>query len=493
MRQLSPHDAHVLYADTVHANANLSFVQIYDQRTAEGGVLRFKRILEHIAGRLHRSPVFRSKLLRVPLELDYPYWVEDEHFDLEYHVRHIALPKPGDWRQFCIQVSRIHARALDRDRPLWEIYVIEGLDSVAELPVGSFALLTKLHHAVVDPGEANAFVEVLHDLDPRPAPATPPEPWFPQPAPRPLKLLYQGALHTVMSPGRLVGPLKRLAPKAVAFASEWLRPDEAAGTRFNSVVSPHRVFDTRRFLVAEVDRIRTLVPGAGEDEVVLAVCAGGLRRYLEGHGELPATDLAALADLDPPPSGGAAAPGARRIAIGSHLADPIERLRHIHRQMVAARSPRSAARRVPAREAVPKLLPAFTLLRLAAPPSPSYLVGAHLSYFSALLPVADGMGLVIALSRCDGKLIVSPTSCRELMPDPLAFTQCIRDSFQEYLALAPAGAAVPAPAALPGPKSARPRASASGRRSPSALAAGTAATAPRAARAGRPRSTAPRR
>ena len=141
MRQLSGHDASFLYSDTVNANSNATFVQIYDQSTAPGGKVRFKSILAHIETRLHHSPVFRRKLKRVPLELDFPYWVDDEHFDLEYHVRHIALPAPGDWRQFCIQASRIHARALDLNRPLWEIYVIEGLDAFIDLPKGSFALL----------------------------------------------------------------------------------------------------------------------------------------------------------------------------------------------------------------------------------------------------------------------------------------------------------------------------------------------------------------
>ena len=163
MRQLSGHDASFLYADTIHANSNVTFVQIYDQSTAPGGKVRFKTILAHIQSRLHRSPIFRSKLLRVPFEFDDPYWVEDEYFDLEYHVRHIALPKPGDWRQFCIQASRIHARALDLHRPLWEIYVIEGLDSITDLPAGSFALLTKIHHAAIDIESRNEFIEVLHD------------------------------------------------------------------------------------------------------------------------------------------------------------------------------------------------------------------------------------------------------------------------------------------------------------------------------------------
>ena len=102
MTQLSGHDASYVYSDTASANANVSLLHIYDQSTAPGGKLRFKTILAHIESRLDRSPVFRRKLRRVPLEIDYPYWIEDVNFDLEYHVRHIALPKPGDWRQFCI-------------------------------------------------------------------------------------------------------------------------------------------------------------------------------------------------------------------------------------------------------------------------------------------------------------------------------------------------------------------------------------------------------
>jgi hypothetical protein len=127
MRQLSAHDASFLYSDTSHSNSNVTLIQIYDQSTAPGGKVRFKSILAHIESRLSGLPIFRSKLQRVPLDLDLPYWVDDPNFDLEYHVRHIALPKPGDWRQFCIQASRIHSRPLDLNRPLWEIYVVEGL------------------------------------------------------------------------------------------------------------------------------------------------------------------------------------------------------------------------------------------------------------------------------------------------------------------------------------------------------------------------------
>ncbi|MBE0547401.1 MAG: wax ester/triacylglycerol synthase family O-acyltransferase, partial [Rubrivivax sp.] len=177
MSQLSAHDASFLYSETTHSNANVTLIHIYNQSTAPGGTVRFKTILAHIAGRLDRLPILRQKLRRVPLDLDFPYWVDDEQFDLEYHVRHIALPKPGDWRQFCIQASRIHDRPLDLNRPLWEIYVIEGLDGFLDLPVGSFALLTKIHHAAIDVENGNQITMLLHDLSATPPAPAPPAPW----------------------------------------------------------------------------------------------------------------------------------------------------------------------------------------------------------------------------------------------------------------------------------------------------------------------------
>lgn len=471
MRQLSGHDASFLYADTIHANANVTFVQIYDQSTVPGGKLRFKDILAHIQSRLYRSPIFRSKLLRVPLELDHPYWVEDEFFDLEYHVRHIALPKPGDWRQFCIQASRIHARALDLHRPLWEIYVIEGLDSITDLPPGSFALLTKIHHAAIDVESRNEFVEVLHDTTRRPPKPAPPAPWFPQRAPGPFELLARAGINAAFTPWRLAAPLLRAMPTVVAFARDVLHPEhQPAATRFNAVVSPHRVFDTRRFPLGEFERIRALVPGATVNDAVLAVCSGGLRRYLEAHAELPRTDLTAVVPLcikaERGPSG-----TSRRIRFGTSIADPVARLAWIHGQT-------SAQEPVPEEPGMP--LPACTITHVPGPPVPVYLHGARMTYFSAILPIADGMGLVFAVSDYDARINVSPTSCRELMPDPQAFTQCVRGSFQEYLALA---------GARPRPR----RASAAGTRNPSARSARTGATPLPAAKAGRRRSTAPRR
>ncbi|MEI7444854.1 MAG: wax ester/triacylglycerol synthase family O-acyltransferase [Burkholderiales bacterium] len=541
MRQLRGPDARFLYADSGHANANVTLVHIYDPSTAPGGRVRFKQILAHIEARLHRSPVFRRRLLRVPLELDYPYWIEDERFDLEYHVRHIALPAPGDWRQFCIQASRIHARPLDLSRPLWEIHVIEGLHGLLGLPEGSFALLTKVHHAAIDLEDGSELTMLLHDTvaDP-PAPA-PPEPWFPESPPGTLSLLARSVVRNALSPIRLARPLAtlatRLAPAAASLVSEvMMRPDAIPVTRFNAIVSPHRVFETRRFPLADFRRIRDLVEGATVNDAVLAVCAGGLRRYLARSGELPDASLVAIAPTSL--RGADDEDGARtelallRAELGTQLEDPIERLAFLRRQ--AAES-EAYGRAVPASELTdvqrhtPALTLAFaakllggatagagrraplahcTIVNVPGPSVPLYLGGARMTYFSAIMPIADGMGLVFAVTSYDGMLIVSPTACREQVPDPGVLAQCVRDSFQEYLALADArtaptkrsrrATAAPAPAAATAPAARRVRsaprtASASGTASPAGPAGRTAATRPPAARAARRRSTSPAR
>ena len=523
MRQLNGLDASFLYSDSAHANSNVTLIHIYDQSTAPGGKVRFKSILRHIESRLHRSAVFRQKLLRVPLELDYPYWIEDEHFDLEYHVRHIALPKPGDWRQFCIQVSRIHARPLDLGRPLWEIYVIEGLDAFLDLPAGSFALITKVHHAAIDVEHGSELSVLLHDTSPEPAHPEPPAPWFPQRPPGTLRLMARGALRTAVSPLRLARPLvralSRAAPAVLSLASKaLLHPQRMPAVRFNSIVSPHRVFETRRFELEEFREVRSLVEGSTINDVVLAVCGGALRRYLAAHGELPEASLAALAPFyvrdpegDHPPEF-----SWLRVLLGTDRADPIERLRFIHEQTVSseavsqaigARELTDIGRHTPAATLAltSKLLSraAFgtgaraplancTITNVPGPAVPLYLNGARMTYFSAIMPIADGMGLVFAVTSYDDKIIVSPTSCREQMPDPEAFAQCVRDSFQELLAVARANAGARPPPSAPDAIARRAprRSSASGTAGRTRRSAGKGATPPAAATADRRRSTA---
>ncbi len=521
MRQLSAHDAGFLYSDTSHSNANVTLIQIYDQSTAPGGKVRFKSILAHIESRLAELPLFRSKLQHVPLNLDHPYWIDDPNFDIEYHVRHIALPKPGDWRQFCIQASRIHARPLDLSRPLWEIYVVEGLDSLLELPAGSFALLTKVHHAAVDAAGGSRIAMLLHDITPNVVAPTPPRPWFPQRAPSGLSLLARSWLNTMLSPLELRTPLARKAADslraAYTFAGDLLlRPQQLAATRFNSVVSAHRVFDTRRFMVEEFEAISRLVERATVGDAVLAVCGGALRSHLQSLGELPETGLSAIAPVYAPVKGALADRSPQlswlRVQLGTEIEDPVQRLAAVRAQTAAlgvaaddalagAQGHHAAAATLALSGKMQGLLvqgsaryaPAAscTIANVSGPDVPLYLNGARMTYFSAIMPISDGMGLVFAVTRYDGRIIVSPTSCRELLPDPEGFTQQLRDSFQDYLALARAAQAPKAAASVS--RSARPRASASGSASRARSPGGKAATVPRAARGGRPRSAAPAR
>jgi WS/DGAT/MGAT family acyltransferase len=469
MRQLRGQDARFVYVESGHANSNITLVHIYDPSTAAGGRVRFKGFLKHIESRLHLSPIFRQKLLRVPLELDYPYWIEDERFDLEYHVRHVALPKPGDWRQFCIQASRIHARPLDMTRPLWEIYLVEGLDSFLDLPADSFAVLTKIHHAAIDEKGGAEITTLLHDTTPQPPHPEPPEPWFPESPPGAISLLARAALHNIVQPLMLAAPLTRavrdLTPAILGSLREvWFHPERLPITRFNAEVSPHRVFETRRFTLEEFKCVRSLVPGSTINDAVLAVCGGALRRYLETHGELPGPSLVSIAPLSIRNADqGASSPAGlsmMRVPLGTDVEDPVRRLRSIHRHTSSAADIRQA---VGAKELtdITKHAPATTLAlsaRLLAdttigigqhapvasctitnvpgPAVPLYFNGARMTYFSAIMPISDGMGLVFAVTSYDGRLLISATSCREQIPDPEFFALCIRESFQEYLELA---------------------------------------------------------
>jgi WS/DGAT/MGAT family acyltransferase len=524
MRQLNTNDALFLASESAHGSSNVSLVQIYDPSTAPEGRLRFKSILALVESRLHLSPIFRQKIRPVPFGLDAPYWIDDEQFDLEYHVRNIALPKPGDWRQFCIQASRIHARPLDPNRPLWEIYVIEGLDSLLDLPKNSFALLTKLHHAAIDVEHGTEIITLLHDRTPHPPRPEPPEPWFPDAPPGPLELACRGLVHTATSPARLARPvtraLARVAPAARSFANELLqRHDTMPVTRFNTVVSPYRVFETRRFLLDEFREIRRLVAGATVNDAVLAVCAGGLRNYLDANDELPDEDLSALTPVyvRHPDAGPGGKPEVEwvRVMLGVSVADPVQRLALVKAQTAAlpamshaigARELTDIGTHAPAATlALTGKMLGRTLLgtgrsapvancaitNVPGPSAPLYLNGARMTYFSAIMPINDGLGLVFAVTSYDGRIIVSPTSCREQMPDPEVFAQCVRDAFQDYLALARAGSRARAKA--PAKRQVKPPAvdpSSAGRRDRSGPTARTAATVPRAARGGPRRSRA---
>jgi WS/DGAT/MGAT family acyltransferase len=249
-----------------------------------------------------------------------------------------------------------------------------------------------------------------------------------------------------------------------ACACEFLgRPQEFPTTRFNTEVSPHRVFDTRRFALQDFKAIRGLAPGATINDVVLAVCAGALRRYLDLQGELPDESLVAatpVAVRDQGEAPGQAGYAWVRIELGTDIADPLQRLVAIQgasssstvmAQAVGARELTEVAQHAPsvAIAVTSKMLRAASarlgdwsplancaITNVPGPQLPLYLHGARLTYLSALLPIADGMGLAFSVTSYNQMMVVSFTACYQQLPDPEVLAQCLRDSFQEYLALA---------------------------------------------------------
>ena len=249
MQQLSGMDASFLYGETPRAHMAGAGLYIYDQSTAPGGQVTFKGILAHIESRLPAARVFRQRLVRVPFDLDHPYWIEDPAFDLEFHVRHIALPKPGDWRQLCIQVARLISRPLDLDRPLWELYVIEGLDNVDRVPKGSFALLSKFHHAAIDGMSGVELNNAIHDHSPGPRADRSGGPLDPGGDPVGDPLLSRAGLHNVARPMHFARVLGRTVPRLGRLQNQIRRQaitpptTTIPRTRWSGPVSAHRVFD----------------------------------------------------------------------------------------------------------------------------------------------------------------------------------------------------------------------------------------------------------
>ncbi|MEM9225996.1 MAG: wax ester/triacylglycerol synthase domain-containing protein, partial [Pseudomonadota bacterium] len=212
MEQLQGMDMSFLSMERPHTPMHIGSVMIYDPSTAPGGFVRFKDILRFIDDRKHLSKTMRQKLVKVPLSIDYPYWMKDPDFDLEYHVRHIALPKPGDWRQLCIQAARIFARPLDLARPPWEMTVVEGLDAIEGVPKGSYAIVSKMHHAAIDGISGVDVMAATHTPFPSVAPPNEPDNWNPDKDPNKVRLFAKGYVRAWVNPVRQVGVVGRSVP-----------------------------------------------------------------------------------------------------------------------------------------------------------------------------------------------------------------------------------------------------------------------------------------
>lgn len=492
VQQLSAQDAQFLYVQTANNLTHIMGVYVYDPATAAGGKVRFKNIIRHIESRIDTSPLFKRRLYRLPGDIDHPYWVEDEHFDIEAHISHARLPEPGDWRQFCIATARYFSKPMDMNRPLWDVYVIEGLDRIPGIAPGSFAMLHRVHHAAVDGASgAHAFI-AMSDIDPNGTPAIqapPPDFEYGKP-PSAAEVLTRAWSASMQSPVKFMNALMKMSPALLQAARKSVTDggmSMTAGvpdTRFNVPVGPHKMFDATTVALSDCALIRKKVEGATVNDVVLATCGGALRKYLAHHGELPEESLVAVAPINrrgkESGAGKASTPGnqvsAMSVPIRSDIADPLERLAAVRDYTVEAKEAKTGisarvmtdlTQHIPGATmaAVARLLTnerfavRATNLFISNVPGaqvPLYMAGAKLTHQYGMAPLANNMGLFIATPSYNGRIAFSIISDRAIMPDIAFFRQCIDDSFAEMLAATPReGGYAPAPAPTVPPATAK--------------------------------------
>ena len=465
MQQLSGQDAMFVHAEMKGLPQHIGGISIYDQSTAPGGRVRFKQILAMLKTRTHLSPIFRRKLATVPFGLGQPYWVDDPEFDLEYHVRHIALPKPGDWRQLCILAARLHAIPLSRDKPLWEIYIIEGLDAVEGLPKNCFAMLLKVHHAAMDGAAGAQFMNVMHDLVPKPVEVEPAPPWKVAPASR-VRMLGKAYLDAWKKPGQVFRMVRSALPTYRRIRKgyrehEFEPQDEAPRTRFQGKISPHRAVDACKFDFEDIRAIKNAVPGATVNDVMLAIVSGGLRRYLDSKDETPAGSLVTGCPIDvrsvEEKTSGGNMVGFMNVSLCSDIADPQRRLQAIQQKTTQAKAyaqalgPRIAlditdlipgsvlavAVRTAAATGLAESSVMFNTIITNVPGAmePQYLCGAELIDATSLGSLVPNVGLFhivySSVQNKKGSVKLSFTACRQMLPDPAFYVDCLKASFEE--------------------------------------------------------------
>jgi len=477
VQQLTGIDANFPYMETGATVGHVCGVALLDPSTSTGP-LTFEAVRSVVEQRLPQLPPLRRRLVQVPLGIDRPWWADDPDFDLDFHVRELALPAPGDELQLSEQVARIASRALDRGRPLWELYLVSGVEG------GRMALMVKFHHAALD-GVAGA--ELLTTLlDPTSTPPDPPpaEPWDPPPVPNELQMWVRGVAGVSLQPLKLLDFQRRLLrtlPRSTAFVGRSAAPAltnlgrlmtgggspdgqllagpamVAPRTPFNRPITPHRRWAYGSASLSAVKEVKTAF-GVTVNDVVMAACAGAVRRWLEVHRELPAQPLLAMVPLSIRTSEQRGQFGNRVSAmiasLPTHLADPVQRLSAAHEAMRAAKEQHQAigaevlqdvtqfalpalatrAARVAAQmRATDYVNPPYNLVisNVPGPRTPLYLAGAKVLGYYPVSVVADGQGLNITVQSYLDHLDIGLASCRELVPDLWDLLGYLKDAIDE--------------------------------------------------------------
>jgi len=490
MRQLTSLDAQFLAIEDGRNYGHVSGLAIYDPSSAPGGVLNAARVRETVAERMHLLPPFRWRLAEVPLGLDHPYWVDDERFDLEFHVRELALPSPGSAAQLSEQVARIFARQLDRSRPLWELYVIEGLEG------GRVGVFTKIHHAAVDGLSGAEILSVLLDVSPEGRYIEPPPTTNrrSERVPSDLEMLGRGLAGLPRQPVRIVQrlpktlanldvlPTMRHLPGAEAIASitrligRGVAPRRDDGgvlegrrlhaprTRFQGAISPYRRIAFGSIPLSEVKAIKN-ASGCTVNDVVMATCAGAMRSFLLAHDELPDAPLVTMVPVSVRTPEQFGTFGNRVstmiVELPTDEADPATRLQRVHQTMRSAKERHQAlpasllqdaneiippallarASRVTARLAVTRGLEAPTnivISNVPGSPAPLFLAGARLEAQYPVSAIIDGVGINITLLSYRDQLDFGIVVDREMVDDAWDLIERLRAAHAELMALVPA-------------------------------------------------------
>ena len=444
MQRLTGLDATFLYMETPTTHMTVASTCVFDPSTVPGGY-SFEKVRALVENRLPLLPPFRRRLVDVPFSLHHPLWIEDPDFDLDYHVRRAALPSPGGDRELAEFAAEVMGRPLDRTRPLWEMYVVEGLEH------GYIACVTKTHHAAID-GVSGAELTVnLLDVTPEPAVVPPPDPpWTPDRIPSDAELVAYALQSLSRQPLAAVKAVRRTAEMALNIRRRNRQPDvtpppglfAAPRTSLNTSITAHRRFAFTQAALDDVKLVKNTLGGTVND-VVLAVCAGALRNYLAAQGDVLTEDLVAMVPISVRADAEKGAMGNRvsgmLVSLATTIDDPVERLHAISlstRQAkeqdraigadtltnwtefaapaVAAR----AARLISTLKVADRVRPLFNVVisNVPGPNFPLYSAGARMVAMYPMGPISEGVGLNITVMSYLGSVGFGLVGCREVAP-----------------------------------------------------------------------------
>lgn len=441
MDRLTGLDASFLYLETPAQLMHVCGLLVLDPTTIPGGY-EFSTLRAEIGRRTEDVPAFTRKVRKVPFNLDHPVWVTDEHFEVERHVHRLTLPSPGGYEELMELTSHLAGLPLDRSRPLWEMWVIEGFED-------KVVVFSKMHHATVDGVSGANLISHLCSLEPDAPPIVDPDAGKLPGSPGRRELLARGLVSQVTRPvlaARLLGPSWALVAGSITRAvkgTAMAAPFSAPRTPFNGTITARRAIGFAEMSLEEVKAIKNAT-GATVNDVVLSVAGGALRSYLSAHGELPKTSLVATVPVsvhdNTRRSEGANKVSALFARLGTDIAEPLRRLTEVavsnrnakeHQKAVPADTLQDWAEFAAART-FGLAVRAYAGLRLAerhkvvhnlvisnvpGPPFPLYFMGARIDALIPLGPVFHGAGLNITVMSNNGRIHVGVIACRDAMAD----------------------------------------------------------------------------